>query len=245
MINAYIITMSDNTISVQGCDNTRIKAQSYIVQSKNSVRINTFEATQPIDIYKHIQDVFGKQVVWSWPTRTEDDGYCLYTGLYKRTYQAADQNKVVACALSHYRLWKLCAESNEPIMVLEHDAEFFRDIDISVIMEDNKWGSVGLNDPRGNTRKGQLFHAKVAKCGDGINRVPTIDEPTDLPLPMGLAGNSAYLIRPAFAKKLLAEVARIGMWPNDAVMCRQLFPELKVLYPYATKVRPMGSTTTS
>ena len=245
MVNAYIITMSDNETSFQGSHTTRYNAHRWIKQVNQNIKFNTFEATQPNDIYKHIQDVFGEQIVWSWPTRTEDDGYCLYTGLYKRTYQAADQNKVVACALSHYRLWKLCAESNEPIMVLEHDAEFFRDFDMSQIMEDNKWGSVGLNDPRGNTRKGQLFHAKVAEYGDGINRVPIIDEPTEPPFPMGLAGNSAYLIRPAFAKKLLAEVARIGMWPNDAVMCRQLFPELKVLYPYATKVRPMGSTTTS
>jgi len=130
-------------------------------------------------------------------------------------------------------------------MVLEHDAEFIRDIDISVIMEDTKWGAVGLNDPRGNTRKGQLFHAKVAACGDGIHRVPIIDEPTEPPFPMGLAGNSAYLIRPALAKKLLAEVQRIGMWPNDAVMCRQLFPELKVLYPYATYARKIISTTTN
>jgi len=129
-------------------------------------------------------------------------------------------------------------------MVLEHDAEFFRDFDISEVMEDTKWGAVGLNDPRGNTRKGQMFHAKVAECGDGINRVPAIDEPTDLPLPMGLAGNSSYIIRPTFAKKLLAEVKRIGMWPNDAIMCRQLFTELKVLYPYVTKVRSMKSTTT-
>lgn len=245
MINAYIITMSDNETSFQGSHTTRYKAHRWIKHVNETLQLHTFEATQPKDIYPHIQEVFGKQVAWSWPTRTEDDGYCLYTGLYKRTYQAADQNKVVACALSHYRLWKLCAESNEPIMVLEHDAEFFRDFEVSSIMLDPKWGAVGLNDPRGNTRKGQTFHAKVAQCGDGIHRVPIIDEPTEPPFPMGLAGNSAYLIRPAFAKKLLDEVQRIGMWPNDAVMCRQLFPELKVLYPYATKVRRMGSTTTS
>jgi hypothetical protein len=112
------------------------------------------------------------------------------------------------------------------------------------ILQDKSWGAVGLNDPRGNTRKGQLFHAKVAACGDGINRVPIIDEPTELPLPMGLAGNSAYIIRPHMAKRLLEEVARIGMWPNDAVMCRQLFRDLKVVYPYATTVVRGKSTTT-
>ena len=89
-----------------------------------------------------------------------------------------------------------------------------------------------------------MFHAKVAACGDGINRVPIIDEPTELPLPMGLAGNSAYIIRPQFAKKLLEEISRVGMWPNDAIMCRQLFRDLKVVYPYLTTVKKGASTTT-
>jgi hypothetical protein len=89
-----------------------------------------------------------------------------------------------------------------------------------------------------------LFHAKVAAFGDGINRVPIIDEPTELPLPMGLAGNSAYIIRPHMAKRLLDEVVRVGMWPNDAVMCRQMFRDLKVVYPYITTVVRGGSTTT-
>lgn len=204
---------------------------------------NLFEATQPRDIYKHIQNVFGKQVPWTWPTRTFDDEFDFYTGLYKKTYPAVDQNRVVACALSHFRIYKLCVEANEPVMVLEHDALFARDFDMN-IMSDTSWGAVGLNDPRGNTRKGRKFHELVALCGEGIHRVPTIDEPTEPPLPMGLAGNSAYIIRPELAKKLLKEIERIGMWPNDAILCRQLFPNLRVYYPYFTYVNKGKSTTT-
>jgi len=236
--NAYIIQMSDNSASAaMGHD---------CLVSATTARLNAqrFEATQPDDIYRHIQEVFGRQIAWSWPTRSSDDDYCLYTGLYKKTYPAENQNRVVACALSHYRLWKLCVELGEEIVVLEHDARFLPMASLKDTLQDTSWGAVGLNDPRGNTRKGQMFHAKVAACGDGINRVPIIDEPTELPLPMGLAGNSAYIIRPHFAKKLLEEVARIGMWPNDAVMCRQLFRDLKVVYPYLTKVEKGASTTT-
>jgi len=43
----------------------------------------------------------------------------------------------------------------------------------------------------------------------------------------------------------LEEVERVGMWPNDAIMCRQLFPtDLKVVYPYYTVVQSGVSTTT-
>lgn len=236
--NAYIIQMSDNSVSAT-------MGHDCLVSANNAgLNAHLFEATQPKDIYQHIQEVFGKQIAWSWPTRSTDDGYCFYTGLYKKTYPAENQNRVVACALSHYRLWKLCVELDEEIVVLEHDARFLPMASLKGTLQDTSWGAVGLNDPRGNTRKGQLFHAKVAACGDGINRVPIIDEPTELPLPMGLAGNSAYIIRPQFAKKLLEEVARIGMWPNDAVMCRQLFRDLKVVYPYLTGVVRGESTTT-
>lgn len=239
--NAYIIQMSDNSASAAMGHDCLVSA------TKVGLNAQRFEATQPDNIYQHIQEVFGGQIAWSWPTRSSDDDYCLYTGIYKKTYPAENQNRVVSCALSHYRLWKLCVELDEGIVVLEHDARFLpavTDKSISELLQDKSWGAVGLNDPRGNTRKGQLFHAKVAVCGDGINRVPIIDEPTELPLPMGLAGNSAYIIRPHLAKRLLEEVARIGMWPNDAIMCRQLFRDLKVVYPYLTKVMQGESTTT-
>lgn len=235
--------MSDNEHSLASAQ----ELQENVKVCSLAIEPVLFEATQPKDIYRHIEQVFGRQVAWSWPTRPSDDGLDLYTGLYKRTYQAVDQNRVVACALSHMRLWKKCLDDNEPIMVLEHDARFLttaKTQDILYILEDENWGAVGLNDPRGNTRKGQMFHAKVAACGDGIHRVPIIDEPTELPLPMGLAGNSAYIIRPSLAKRLLDECVRIGIWPNDAVMCRQLFPNLKVVYPYLTGVKKGISTTT-
>jgi len=63
---------------------------------------------------------------------------------------------------------------------------------------------------------------------------------------MGLAGNSAYAIRPSLAARLLKEIESTGMWPNDAIMCRQLFPNtLKVVYPYYTNVEQGISTTTA
>jgi GR25 family glycosyltransferase involved in LPS biosynthesis len=239
MVDAHIITINteDSRARSQVCMDSMEKHCSGLSPW-------IFPATEPNTIYKDTMETFGELVQWTWPQSHFGEGIDMQTGLYKRMYQAIDQKRVEACALSHFRLWKLCADEGKTIVVLEHDARFIRDFDSSDL-DDNSWGAVGLNDPRGNTRKGQLFHAKVAACGDGINRVPIIDEPTEPPLPMGIAGNSAYIIKPAFAKKLLDEVRRIGMWPNDAIMCRQLFPELKVVYPYYTDVQKGESTTTS
>ena len=76
----------------------------------------------------------------------------------------------------------------------------------------------------------------------GVQSVPYID---DKDVPQGLAGNSAYVITPKGARKLLDKVDEIGMWPNDALMNRQFFPWMQVVYPYYTEVQKgLKSTTT-
>ncbi len=86
-----------------------------------------------------------------------------------------------------------------------------------------------------------MFHEKVSSYV-GVQPVPTID---DMDVPQGLAGNSAYMISPKGAKKLLDKVREVGMWPNDALMNKQFFPWLEVVYPYYTTIqRGLRSTTT-
>lgn len=71
--------------------------------------------------------------------------------------------------------------------------------------------------------------------------VPWIDEKQ---VPQGLPGNSAYIITPGAAKKLIQATYYLGIWPNDALMCKQIFPDmLYCAYPYYTKVQGNKSTT--
>ena len=60
--------------------------------------------------------------------------------------------------------------------------------------------------------------------------------------PDGLAGNSAYLIKPWAAGALMAAFKNYGVWPNDATMCIQLFPWLQELFSFVTRVDQMQST---
>lgn len=106
-----------------------------------------------------------------------------------------------------------------------------------------KAGILGLNSPIGATRKASVFHnALFGRYG--FHSVPSVDGIGDDPLPQGLAGNSAYIIKPWAAKKLLDKVAEIGMWPNDALMCKQFFPWMQVCWPYYTVVQGTASSTT-
>ena len=136
-------------------------------------------------------------------------------------------------------LWKMCIEKNEPIMILEHDAIFIRPFDDTAFMK-AECDIISMNDPRGATRRAQDFHEKLQQGHQTIKRVPTID---DLMVPQGLPGNSAYIIKPSGAKKMLNLVKEYGSWPNDALMCKQLIQSIASSRVYYTKVQGTPSTT--
>jgi GR25 family glycosyltransferase involved in LPS biosynthesis len=153
-------------------------------------------------------------------------------------YRCSDVKKKIACTLSHLRLWKKCVELNEEIMVLEHDALFIRSF------KPFEWvgGVLGLNNPLGATRLSRVFYEKAMSLGDGVQICPFVDNAN---VPQGLAGNSAYIIKPCFAQRLINKTEEVGIWPNDALMCNQLFPnELKIITPFYTRVQGGISTTT-
>ena len=221
---------------------------SSIDETESEIEAEVFRATTPMTLIEDlasIQSIDTDNLLWTWPTKDEENELDLLTGLYKRRYAAKDVNKVVACMLSHMRVWDYCIINKEPVVVFEHDAYVTRKFRAEDVMGDGfKGGIVGLNDPRGATRKAALYHEKVSGL-KGLQPTPVLDEPTEPPLPSGLAGNSAYLITPTGARRLLDKTREIGMWPNDAVMCRQFFPWLQVVYPYYTKVQGVVSTTTT
>lgn len=245
-MKAFVITLPEQweTESHQAAQ----RCIDSIESTGTALEAKVFDATTPPTIAQGMVEAFGRQVKWSWPVDASQDGYDLATGLYKRHYPAVDHLRVVSCAVSHARLWKKCVELDEPITVLEHDTVFIKQFHPEILNGWN-WGAVGLNDPRGATRKAGVFHrtlqAKYDREGPALHKVPRVDQEGELPLPMGLAGNSAYVIKPYAAKELLEVATEIGLWPNDALMCSQLFRWLRVTTPYYTKVQGIRSTTTA
>lgn len=232
MINSYIIKL-------QGQSSTRLIES--IADTNSKIKSITFEATTPDTIETHLQNEFqyfdGSAFKWTWPTDASQNHLDMKTGVYKFAYDALNQNKKVACSISHMRLWDLCAIKDKPIIIFESDALVIRKIDASRLKGHKV---VGLNDPRGATRRSNVFHDKMK---NGIHPVPGVNNIGEFE-PQGLAGNSAYYIEPEGAKELLDKVKDYGMWPNDAYMCKELFPWVRVVYPYYTKVIPTVSTTT-
>lgn len=156
-------------------------------------------------------------------------------GLKHHSYGGPLETRV-GCAMSHYRLWMHCVDLEEPILILEHDAVFVREFP-----EFDFQGACQINDPWGATKRGQWWSQQMQERGIEGVLPKTKVLPDDVP--DGLAGNSAYVIKPFAAQALINKVREIGVWPNDATMCRQFFPWLEELYPFVTRVEQEQSTT--
>ena len=128
---------------------------------------------------------------------------------------------------------------NSPVLILEHDAIFDRPINFDP--DSYRYDVIGINNPIGATRRSAQFHSTVQLSEGRIVPVPWID---DKMVPQGLAGNSAYIIKPRGAKALIKAVDDYGLWPNDAIMCKQLIPNMGVTKEYYTRVQGTRSTTT-
>jgi hypothetical protein len=190
--------------------------------TKSKLSLFKFEATVPETLF---------DIKWSWPHRKKL--VCERTGLLLTAYRNQDLRKRIACAQSHYLLWKKCLELNETILILEHDAVFVRTFEPFEF----EGGVCSINSPLCATFNDKLYDEKLI---EGINEVPWV---ADEKIPQGLPGNSAYMIKPWAAKELIDLQDSIGWWPNDAIMCKQLCPWLRCHKPYFTEVQGIKSTT--
>ena len=235
-MKAYVIKIAGQESGVE-----RLKRS--IKDFDCNVRLEIFDGTIPDTISQDLHTFKyydGSKFRWTWPTDPSQNKIDMKSGLYKFYYEAANQQKKVACTISHMRLWDKCVTDNEPMIILEADAIFSRRFNVEEVRGTT---ICGLNDPRGATRRAQDYHVQASYVS-GARPVPTVNRPDEPPMPQGIAGNSAYYITPEGAKAMLDLVTEHGAWPNDAIMCKELYPKLRQIYPYMTRVIVTESTTT-
>ena len=170
-----------------------------------------------------------------------------YPTLKLEGYRTVDYKKVWAAAMSHLFIWKDCYADQSPYLVLEHDTVFTSCFQSGRFLNRIKDGDVVMiNDPRGCTRRGTLYYQNIMEKGPGVHPIDGVNQSNEKN-PDGLAGGSAYVITPKAAKHAIDLVNELGIWPNDALLCKQFFTgdyALKASFPFYTKPIQIQSTTT-
>ena len=230
MIDAFVITIPNHHVS-QNAANICIKSS---IDVGNEFTIKKFHAVTPPQVDEKLKE-FG--IKWNYPWEGEVIDFA--TGLKKAAYRTRTRGARVACALSHYTLWRRAKSSVRPTLVLEHDSKFIAKFDTDITKK-TKFLIYGINNPLYATRKALKYKEAIEKQSQPVVPAPWID---DMSVPQGLAGNSAYIITPEGASKMIDLVNQYGLWPNDAIMCKQLLPKLGVTTKFYTQVQGTPSTT--
>jgi GR25 family glycosyltransferase involved in LPS biosynthesis len=219
-LRAFVITLLGHAYS-EACAARCIESGREI----GGIQVEKFEATNAHDAEAVMR---GFCLRWTWGQGFEGLTHHAYPG------RLAPR---IGCAMSHYRLWMKCVVLDEPLLILEHDSVFLRRLPFLTFD-----GICQINDPNGATPRGLWWSQRMANRG-----VAGVFEKTVVftdGRPDGLAGNSAYVIKPHAARALVEKVREVGVWPNDATICRQFFP-LQELYPFVTRVEQTQSTTSA
>ena len=235
MTDSYII-------NVEGQQQEAVKKlKKSIKDTESELKPEILRASTPETMEQDLKDMIcfdHRDWRWNWPVTPNEEGLDLQTGIYKHVYGAKNQLKVIACAVSHMRAWEQIIMNDQAAVIFESDALLTR----KFTGMRKGLGCVGLCDPRGATRRAQVFHEEVSKS-DSVKFAPYVNDPTGPNYAQGLAGGSAYWVEPHMAKEFLDKVKEVGMWPNDAFLCSANFLSLRVVYPYYTKVQGVESST--
>ena len=233
-MKAYCIVIPDNEVSYGGFK--KLKKSLRDTHNTENFDLELFTATTPD--FANVTLV-GEGLKWTYPWDGQTIDFA--SGLTLKAYPTQYKERRIACFMSHYRLWHQCVKLDEPILVLEHDALFVHRVaQLNSILE-SKYDIIGINNPLMATRRAQKYKEIIENNDKEIQPVPAIDE---FNVPQGLAGNSAYIIKPSGAKNVIAAAQEYGAWPNDALMCKQIIPKMGVTKTFYTKVQGLPSTTT-
>jgi len=155
---------------------------------------------------------------------------------------------VYGCFLSHYYLWKECAESKEPYIILEHDGFLIKSLPGNILDQFDDVLKLESENPYRSTYEDRLELTK------DNNLTYNIVEPyRDMNNGAGWysVGAYAYIIKPRAADKLITWIDKNGFLPADqqlgsyAITLHECKPSLARLHHFYIKdgnIKSMSTT---
>lgn len=124
-----------------------------------------------------------------------------------------DKPGVIGCFLSHFELWKRCAELNEPILILEHDAVFLRPLPVDILdhfADLLRLDAFDVFDPKYNEKIAESLNKPIGYIKGKPNGRHIAGE--------FCMGTHAYIIKPNAARKLISFALTVGGLPADVIV---------------------------
>lgn len=139
------------------------------------------------------------------------------------TRNESNRGAVLGNFITQYQIWKTIAESNEPSIVLEHDAVFIANVpDLT-----NQGDIINIGKPS--------YGKFRTKNAPGV--YPMFSKPGGY-----IPGAHGYYVTPAGAQQLVAKANTFGAAPCDLFLNNKMFPNIKELWPQVVEARDSFST---
>lgn len=186
-MKTYIISLSKLKNSAEHAIELKSKLKKYNIDAE------LFEGSYGLEVEKQYQ---------------ETNRVKLLTYYNNEYFETPDTIGVKGCFDSHYRLWKLCVDLNEPIIVFEDDVKLYRGFtavewdDVLILSLCTEW--VGMYD----MFKHYLLEPKSTARAEEYNGAC-------------MPGTSGYAIKPHAAKKLV-DTYKNFYRPSDHAMANGL-----------------------
>jgi GR25 family glycosyltransferase involved in LPS biosynthesis len=138
----------------------------------------------------------------------------------------------IGCFASHYNLWKICVDLDEPIIVLEHDAI------IKASWNNPEWNDVLHLDWEGTLRRRGMrgtadYYAPVVE--NSVYRMSFSPQETSGTFSMNCT--YSYAIKPDAALKLIQDAQNNGWFASDRFM-REPLIEIYTINPKLAEEQP-------
>lgn len=192
-MKAYVIAIEGHAKSQQAADRCIESGKLF------GVDIQKFDAITPEDDIEALAGMAG-------------------VPLYRFVSKYSPTENALAAFMSHYSLWNLCAGSNEPIAIFEHDAVL----------------TGALPQP-------PMFVGNIGKPSYGRFNTPTTLGWGDLVSKPYFPGAHAYIVTPMGARMLI-EKAVDDACTTDVYLDNRRFPWLQEYYPWVAEARDTFST---
>lgn len=194
-MKSYVITIMDNPESVRVAERCIVSAERF------GMPVSKFEAITP---KSNLTNLMVKERIGK-------------SGFEERWSRMPE---CMSAFMSHYMLWKKCADLNEELTIFEHDA---------VVMDPIP----ALNDYRGCISFGAPSYGKFnTPYNLGVNSL--ISKPY-------FPGAHAYRLKPNIAQ-LLVDQARYYARPTDVFLNVDSFPFLEEYYPWPVEAHDTFTT---